>query len=143
MESRPKIDGAMELSAAKVVAEEHGDLDCAEAIVRQYCYPMDGYELAKALDLYEFWETTREEMETLDEVDDLVSDALRQAEKEWFEGNDIKPPHEIGTRIQWRDVVGEITGISDYGHAKYLVKPDVSTIGDGRYLVNFEDVQPI
>ena len=143
MEPRPKIDNAMELEAARIVAEKIGRGATAEAIADHYSYPMDGYDLAKQLDRHEFWDTTRAEMEILDEMDVFVSRAERKAEKEWFERNRPKPPFAIGTRIQWRDITGEITGISEHGHGKYLVKPDVSTIGDGRYLVNFEDAQPI
>ncbi len=146
MEPRPKFDGAMKLEAAKIVAAKMAVTDIegtAESITEEYSYPMDGFELAKKLDKWQSWDTTRDDMEALDEMDSLVSAALGQAEKEWFQRNNIEPTLAIGTRIQWRDVIGEITGISDYGHAKYLVKPDVSAIGAGRYLVNFEDAQPV
>ncbi len=146
MEPRPKIDAAMRLEAAAALAAKI-DLEnidsIAESICAEYSYPMDGFELSKKLDRYQSWDTTRQEMETLDEMDSLVAKAHREAEKNWFERNDIKPPLEIGTRIQWHDITGVIEGIYEHGHAKYLVKPDVSTIGDGRYLVNFEDAEPI
>ncbi len=144
MELRPKINDVMKLDAAKIVAAKMAVTDIegtAESIAEEYSYPMDGFELAKKLDKWQSWDTTRDKMEALDEIDSLVSTALRRAEKEWFERNNIKPTLAIGARIQWRDVIGEITGVSDYGHGKYLVKPDKSTIGDGRYIVNFEDAQ--
>lgn len=146
MEPRPQVDDAMELEAAKVVAARMGvsDIDdTAESIAAEYSYPMDGFELAKKLDRWQNWDTTRSDMDELDALDSLVSKALADAEKRWFERNQPQPVLEVGARIQWRGVTGEITGIYEHGPAKYLVKPDNSTIGDGRYIVNFEDAQPI
>ena len=144
MEPRPKINSEMELDAAKTVAAKMGvaDIDgTAESICAEYLYPMDGFELAKKLDRYQSWDTSREDMELLDELDLHVSRSLRKAEKEWFERNNVKPPHPIGSRVKWRTITGVVEGIYEHGHGQYLVKPDISTIGDGRYIVNFEDVQ--
>lgn len=80
-------------------------------------------------------------MDLLDEMDSLCRRALDQAEKEWFERNHPAPPYPIGTRIEWKGVTGTIDGIYEHGPGKYLVKPDKSTIGDGRYIVNFEDAR--
>lgn len=146
MEARPKIDNDMVLTAAKVIAERMGVsdiVDTAESIAAVYRWPMDGFELAKKLDRWQSWDTTRSDMDELDALDSLVSKALADAEKGWFERNQPQPALEVGARIQWRGVTGEITGIYEHGPAKYLVKPDNSTIGDGRYIVNFEDAQPI
>lgn len=146
MEARPKIDNDMVLTAAKVVAERMGVsdiVDTAESIAAEYRWPMDGFELAKALDKWQSWDTTREDMEELDAMDTLVRKALEKAEQEWFEHNRPQPSFEVGARIRWRGITGKIDGIYEHGPAKYLVKPDNSTIGDGRYIVNFEDAQPI
>lgn len=140
MEPRPKITDAMKLEAAKAVAAKI-DAD-PEIIAKHYRYPMDGYELAKELDRYEMWDLTRIEMEELDRVDFRARELIEKAEKEWFERNQPKPPFELGTQIKWRGIIGEITGIYEYGPAKYLVKPNDNSTGDGRYIVNFEDAKP-
>ena len=105
---RPTASKEMILAAAAVVAEKIG-ADAA-TIAEYYRLGMDGYELAKELDKYAYWDTNREDMEALDEVDSLVDDAIRKAEKDWLVDNDIQPPLPIGTQIK----EGLITGVSDY-----------------------------
>jgi hypothetical protein len=146
VEERPKIDNDMVLTAAKVVAERMGVsdiVDTAESIAAEYSWPMDGFELAKALDRWQSWDTTRSDMEELDAMNTLVRKSLEKAEQDWFERNRPRPPFEVGARIRWRDITGKIDGIYEHGPAKYLVIPDNSTIGDGRYIVNFEDAEPL
>jgi hypothetical protein len=143
-EPRPQVDDAMELEAATIVAAKIGNGATPESIAEHYQYLMDGYELAKRLDRYEGWDTTREEMESLDEMGYLVSSALSKAEKEWFERTNPQPPLEVGTVIRLRDGIGAITGIYKYGPAKYLVKPDGqddATSGQRRIIINFEDAK--
>ena len=70
---RPKADKAMILAACALVAEKiNAD---AETIAQHYRRHMDGFELAKELDKYASWDTTRDDMEALDEVDYLVDRA--------------------------------------------------------------------
>lgn len=145
-EPRPKIDDAMELEAARIVAEKIGKGATAEAIAEHYRFPMDGYELAKNLDRYEMWDVSRQEMEILDEMDVLVCRAERKAEKEWFERNQPQPTLPIGTKLKLRDGAGEITGVSTNSPAKYEVKMDGHDDGLSgwmRRLINFEDATPI
>lgn len=139
--TRPTVTEAMILAAAEVVAAKI-DAD-ATTIAQHYCHPMDGYELAKELDKNACWDTTREDMEALDEVESLVRSALDTAEKQWFAENNIQPPFPIGARLQCRDELqGEITAIYEYQPAYFEVKPDGQdddATGSRRLLIRFED----
>ena len=146
MEPRPKIDDAMELEAARIVAQKIGKGAQPATIAEHYRFPMDGYELARELERNEMWDVTRQEMETLDEMDGLVSRAERKAEKEWFERNQPQPTLPVGTRLKLRDGTGEITGVSTSSPAKYEVKMDGhddERSGWMRRLINFEDAIPV
>lgn len=138
---RPKVDKEMVLRAAQQVMP-----DGAEDIAKEYHYPMDGFELCKSLDKWQMWDSTREEMEKLDEMDFVVAKLIEDAEKEWFEKNDIKPPLEIGTVVLLpRGGRGHITEISKFGHGKYLVKPEGQedeASGYRRHVIAFEDAVP-
>lgn len=140
---RPTVTQEMILKAATVVAAK---IDAnAATIAEHYRHGMDGYELAKELDKWAYWDTSRDDMEALDEVDWLVDAALREAEKEWVTVNDIQPPFPIGARVQCnvRNEIGTITGLSEYSAATYQVKPegqDDSATGTRRWLCKFEQV---
>jgi len=142
--ARPTVTKEMILAAAEVVAAKI-DAD-AESIADHYRHPMDGWELAKALDTYAYWDTTKDDMEALDEVEWLVRSALEKAEKEWFDSNDIQPPYPIGTTLSCGGRgVGVITGISSRSPATYEVKPDGqddASSGTRRWLIKFEEAQP-
>lgn len=139
--ARPTVTNSMILSAAEVVAEKIGG--DADTIARYYCHPMDGWDLAKELDKNAYWDTTRDDMEALDEVESLVRSALSAAEKQWFADNNIQPPLPVGARVQCRDdETGTITGIYEYQPAYYEVKPDGqddAKVNNRRYLIRFED----
>lgn len=143
---RPTATKEMILAAAQVVAEKI-DAD-AETIAEHYRPGMDGYELAKELDKWAYWDTSREDMEALDEVDWLVSAAVAKAEKEWVAEHNIQPPVPVGYRVQCdvRKEVGTITGVCTRGAARYLIKPDGqddATAGERRWLCKFEQVTPV
>lgn len=130
---RPQADKAMILAASFVVAEKiNAD---AATIAEHYRRHMDGFELAKELDKYAYWDTTREDMEALDEVDYLVNRAEELAVKAWAEEFKPEPPIPIGTRIK----EGVITGISDCTPATYLVKEDGCTNDSRHRIIKFED----
>lgn len=131
---RPTADKATILEACKVVAEKLNGAD-AETIAQHYRRHMDGFELAKELDKYAYWDTTREDMEALDEVDALVDRAERKAVKAWAEEHNPQPPLPIGTRI----TQGVITGIYDYEPATYRVKEDGCTNDSRSLLIKFEN----
>ena len=130
---RPSASKEIILAAAQIVAAKiNAD---AETIAQHFRPHMDGYDLAKELDKWAGWDTTRDEMESLDEVGHLVDEAVRDAEKAWFAENDIQPPFPVGTRIK----EGMITGIYDYSPASYLVKED-GCLDDSRHrIIRFEN----
>ena len=130
---RPTATKEMILAAATAVAEKIG-ADAA-TIAEHYQPGMDGYELAKELDKYAYWDTSRDDMEALDEVDSLVDSAVKKAVKAWFIDNDIQPPLPIGTQIK----EGLITGVSDYSPAAYLVKETGCTDDSRHRLIRFEN----
>lgn len=130
---RPTATNEMILEAATVVAAKI-DADAA-TIAQYYRVGMDGYELAKELDKYAYWDTSREDMEALDEVDFIVDRLVSQAIKDWAATNDIQPPLPVGTRIK----EGVITGIYDYSPATYRVKENGCTNDSRSRLIRFED----
>ena len=131
--NRPKITDEMILKAAARIAEK---LDGDAATIAEHYRPyMDGYELARALDRYAGWDLTMSDVEELDCMDSIVGQLQREAEKKWFEENNIQPPLPIGTVI----TKGVITGLCEHSPGKYLVKENGCT-QDGRHLlVNYED----
>ncbi|WP_324731023.1 hypothetical protein [Pseudomonas paeninsulae] len=139
--ARPTVTEAMILAAAEVVAAKI-DADAA-TIAEYYEHPTDGFELAKALDKWAGWDTAREDMEALDEVESLVRSALAAAEKQWFAEHDIQPPFPVGAKLQCRSgIVGSIAGIYQYQPAYFEVKPDGqddAASGSRRLLIKFED----
>lgn len=133
---RPKADHAMILAACTAVAEKLDGAD-AETIAKYYCRGMDGFELAKELDKSAYWDTTREDMEALDEVDWLVDKAERDAVRAWAEEHKPEPPFPVGTRV----TEGVITGIYDYDPACYLVREDDCQDESRRRIIKFENAR--
>lgn len=142
---RPTVTDEMKLEAAQGLVTALGwDAHNAEDIAQQYSYGMDGYELAKALDQWASWDTSREDMEELDGMQSRVYALLRAAEEQWFAENSIQPPLPIGARVVIREGVGHITEIYKHSVATYAVKPegqDDSTCGNRRLLIKFEDTK--
>lgn len=131
---RPIVTEAMIQEAASEVVQKVSYISVMD-IVSHYRHPMDGYDLAMKLNMYEGCDVSREDMETLDEVESYVRHALKEAEKAWFETYDIQPPLPIGARIKQ----GVIAGICDHYVATYEVKENGCT-QDGRYLlIKFEN----
>ena len=133
---RPEADEAMILSAAQVVASKLDGAD-AETIAQYYRRHMDGFELAKELDKNAYWDTTREDMEALDEMDYLVDSAECAAIKAWAAKHNPQPPHPVGARIKQ----GVITGISEYSPACYEVKEDDDDRPNRRLIIKFENAE--
>lgn len=110
LEARGLTDSAVE--AASDIAM-HGDLH------------KDGYEIARDLERYCYWDCSLEIAEELNSFGDHAMGEIEAAEKAWFEADNPSPPLPIGARIKLRNGdAGEITGIYEYGTAKYLVKVD-------------------
>lgn len=112
---RPTVTDKMIEEAAKIVAAKV-DIP-SEDIIHVYRHSMDGFELAIELKNY-FVDVDRSDMDELDEMERLVSDALTKAEKEWFTANNIQPPYPIGTRVK----EGVIEHIDEYRVGHYLVR---------------------
>lgn len=134
---RPAINKAMILAAAEQVAAEIGDGADAETIASNYWPYMDGYELARQLDLYCGWDFTMREVEALDEMTGIVMRLQREAEKAWATAYNIQPSLPTGTTIKQ----GVIAGVCEHSVAKYRVK-EHGCEQKGRFLlINFEDAE--
>lgn len=120
------------------------DADAA-TIAQHYSHSMDGYELARELENYAYWDVDRDIMEKLDEMEAIVDRKLKEAEKRWAEENDIQPDLPNGTRVQCkvRKQFGFIDGVCEYDVARYLVRDENRPDGDtSRWVIRFEDVIP-
>lgn len=143
---RPTVTDEMVLAAAEVVAAKMSNADAA-TIAKHYQHSMDGFELAKALDKWAFWDTSREDMDALDEMEWLVDKALTDAEKQWAKQHSIAPPFPIGSRVRCpaRDRYGVIDSLCDYSAASYLVTPEDQDkreqAGKARWVIKFEDAE--
>jgi len=140
---RPTITDEMVIEAAR---DEYPEEGLAEDIAKQYERHMDGYELAKALDRWEYWDSNRDDVDRLDSVVMQVERRLREAEAAWAKAYDIQPPYPVGTKVKVpRHGIGEITGVaSKHSPACYLIKPegqDDATTGERRYIIKFEEVE--
>ena len=130
---RPKVTKEIIAEAAQKIA---ATVDCdAETIASCYTHPMDGYQLAKAIDRNTYGDLTMGDVEELDYMSSIVSDLHRAAEKKWVEENDIKNPLPIGTKI----TRGVIKGICTHSAARYLVQENGCTNENRSLLVKFED----
>lgn len=132
--NRPTITKEMITEAAKQIAEkiEFGD---ADDITEHYRHHMDGYELAKDLEMYAGWDLTMRDVEELDGMSSIVDKLYREAEQKWYKENDIQPPLSVGTKI----TKGVIEGIDEHSAARYLVKETGCTKQNRWLLVKFED----
>lgn len=132
---RPKITDEIVLAAARTIAARI-DAD-AETIAKHYRHPMDGYELARELERYAFWDVDRDTMEQLDDMEWEVRRLHEEACRNWAAENNILPKLPAGTVIKR----GTIAGVSEHSVAMYRVKEHGCT-QEGRYLlVNFEDAE--
>lgn len=118
------------------------DADAA-TIAQHYSHSMDGYELARELEKYAYWDVDRDMMEKLDEMEAIVDRKLKAAEESWAKENDIRPELPNGTRVQCkvRRQFGFIDGVSEYDVARYLVRDENQPESDTRrWVIKFEDV---
>jgi hypothetical protein len=154
MEPRPKFTPEIALEAARKIVdslfaqgclEECDDAEeCAKAIAKHGRQHMDGYDIAKALDSYCYWDCDFEMAEILNNYSFTVGDLIRKAEKEWAKRNAIQPPLPVGTRIALKGgETGVIDEIYPYGAAQFCVKldndPRAQPPTNARRIVNFED----
>ena len=133
---RPTVTKEMVKIAAKEVCARIRDAE-PEDIAECYSYPMDGYQLAKALEQKFCWDIRVEDVSDLDAMDYVVRTKLTDAEKEWVARENITPKLQPGTVIKR----GVISGVSDYGAAMYKVKEHGCTNPSRHLLVRFEDAE--
>lgn len=137
----PKRTEAMAKAAVLAYISRHS-LDWGDAgkaasdIAKEFRDGMDGYELAKHLERYCYWDDlSLQDAEDLDGVSLVIRDAEEAARKAWVAEWGIQPPLPVGTHIKQ----GVIAGVDEYGAARYTVKEHGCT-QDGRHLiVKFED----
>jgi hypothetical protein len=134
--NRPKVTPELIATVAAAFCSSHSwDASQADDLARAYRSGMDGYELAKALDTYHGWMPTADDVASLDCFGSDVREAHRQACIAWARDNNIQPPLPIGTMT----TRGEITGISEWDGATYLIRENGCTQASRRLLVRFED----
>ena len=136
---RPKVSKELVASAAATFCAREGwDESQQDDLVRVWrSANMDGYELAKALDNDCGWSPTAQDVDTLDGFRHEVREAHRRACIAWARDNNVQPPLPVGTMT----TRGEITGISEYDGATYLIKEIGCKDEERRLLVKFEDAR--
>lgn len=134
---RPKVTPEMIAQAAQKLAAENGwDAEQVADVAKHWRGYMNGYELAKDLDTYCGWEIDVSDVEALDCMGSEVREIHRAACLTWEKEHDVQPPLPIGTMT----TRGEITGISTYDAAAYLIRENGETNESRRLIVRFEDV---
>ena len=140
--TRPTITDQMVLEAAKKITDE-GLIGCdPQQIADQYHYPMNGYELAKALDDRYGWRIERRMLDDLDRMDMEVLDIHQRVCWEWIQVYKITPPLPIGTLIAITHSnikTGTIDHISKHSPATYAVKITGCQEEGSFRLIQFED----
>lgn len=135
---RPKVTPEMIAQAAQKLAAENGwDADQVADVAKCYRRNIDGYELAKELESRCCWSITVMDVDALDCMDSEVREIHRQVCIAWAKEHDIQPPLPIGTMT----MRGEITGVSQYDGACYLIREHGETNELRRLIVRFEDAR--
>lgn len=133
---RPKVTQEMIAQAAQQLAKEYGwNASQVADVARHWCSHMNGYELAKDLDMLCGWTIEVSDVEALDCMDHEVREIHRAACLAWAKEHNIQPPLPIGTMT----TRGEITGISTHDAASYLIREHGETNESRRLIVRFED----
>lgn len=137
---RPSCPDTAVWDAAVRVSAQFQSSHRAQDVVDAYSHGDDGFELAKALERHHGWDFQREDIDTLDEVGDLVESREAAAGWFWLQIFGVEPPFPIGATIR----EGVIDGICDYQPAHYLVKPPLSVDTEhsrSRRLIAFENAR--
>ena len=144
---RPTVTDEIILQAATQLMTDFGMDGDPATLAEQYSHGIDGYELAKKLDLNCGWDISATEVEALDSMNQYVDDTHLNQQKKWFVQNSITPPLPIGTRIKLDPRggadAGEIKGINQHWPAYYNVKEDGCTDDNCSLLIKFEEAQAI
>ena len=124
-------------AAQKLAASSGWDAEQVTDVAKHWRSHRNGYELAKELDTYCGWEIDVSDVEALDCIDSEVREIHRAACLAWAKEHDVQPPLPIGTMT----TRGEITGISTYDAAAYLIRENGETNESRRLIVRFEDAR--
>lgn len=111
----------------------------ADEINRVYYY---GIEVGTLVGRLRYHTLSLDQIEALDGIGYHIDRQHKKACEQWVVDFNIQPPLSIGELIE----EGEITGISEYDPATYLVKPygqDDATSNHRRRLIRFEDAKKI
>ena len=137
---RPKVTPEIIAQAAHSLAKDNGwDSDQEADVAAHWRSFMNGYDLAKELESYCGWLITVEDVDALDCMDSEVREIHRKACIAWAKDNDIQPPLPIGSMT----TKGEITGISQFDGACYLIRQHGETNESRRLIVRFEDAKEV
>lgn len=135
-------DAMIEAAVQKIATRTSID---AVHILREYRYPMDGFELAKEL-IRDHIDVDRDDIDELDNIDYEVRRQVDEAVREWVKQHDIKPPLPLGTKVMDR-YRGEFTIEEiDLENAKYGLKrvgQDDEKENRRRLIVKYEDAVAI
>lgn len=135
---RPKVTPELIATvAAAFCSSAQWHASKADDLARAYSSGLDGYELAKTLDINHGWTPTADDVENLNCFGSEVREAHRKACIAWARDNNIQPPLPLGTMT----TQGEITGVSDRYGATYLIRENDCTQEGRRLLVGFEDAR--
>lgn len=135
---RPKVTQEMITQAAQKLAAENGlDAEQVADVAKHWRNHMNGYQLAKDLENYCGWDISVEDVDALDCIGSEVRELHRQACISWAKEHGIQPPLPIGAMT----TRGEITGVSQYDVACYLIREHGETNESRRLVVRFEDAR--
>lgn len=135
--NRPQLTKELIAATAATYCEQNGwDADQAADLASVWSGHMDGYELAKELEL-RGWLPTAQDVEVLDGFGGALYAAHRKVCIAWARENNIQPPMPVGTMT----TLGEITGIYAYDGACYEVRMTGDTDSTRRRIVRFEDAR--
>lgn len=155
-EPRPKFSSEIaKIAAAEIVSRliRNGHLtdedreDRVSEFAKHGGRHADGFEIAKALEDHAWWDCDFQMAEILDGYGSAVYRAIEREEKAWAERVKPQSTLPVGARVNLPlGRRGEITGIYEYGPAKYLVKVDGEADAEpptnSRLIINFEDARP-
>ncbi|MAM84038.1 MAG: hypothetical protein CL472_05105 [Acidobacteria bacterium] len=103
----------------------------------------DGYNLAKDLESYSYWDVDAEVVATLSDMYGLRLEEKERCEKEWVKQTNPQPTFSVGDEVSFQSAIdGLVTGPihSIYEDlARYVV--DVKRTGTGGILVPYENVR--
>lgn len=152
---RPTLTDDLLKSVVNEFLLEHPDFTAklgsngADDIVSEYSLGTDGFELCKRLEKYCSWDTDREDMDVLDELDCCARQMLKEAEQNWITQNNIQPPYANGTRVKVTSGprgIGTIDTVCDHSPGCFLLAPanpsEFDRSHNTRWVVRFEHVQP-